>query len=139
MTPTQINEAIAKAAGWTNVHWYEDNAGPGMLCGQPPTKLNANWEVVDQHDKQIHDFQGSLDAINQAERYAKEHLMNGDQWESYGKELERIHPAAVLSVTSNNATVFEHIDYHDFATLMVELTAAQRATTLVKVLGLWTD
>jgi hypothetical protein len=28
--------AIAKHLDWTEVHWYEDNAGPPILSGKPP-------------------------------------------------------------------------------------------------------
>ncbi len=127
MTPNQINEVIARAVGEFDAPKTKPTIAEleKILASDPNSRVVAF--MPDGQVRSIPDYFNSLDAINQAERYAKEHLMDADQWERYGNRLEKIHPTAILS------------DHHDFATLMVELTAAQRATTLVKILGLWTD
>lgn len=36
MTPDEINEAIARLFGWTDIRWYEDGQGPDLHVGIPP-------------------------------------------------------------------------------------------------------
>ncbi len=119
MTPEAQRIAIAEACGWTcsEKGWWSHPTLPdnGGAEPEPPDYLN------------------DLNAINEAEIQAKEHLMNGDQWERYGVELQRVHPSACLS-----ATKYGEINYYDFATLMT-MNAAQRAEAFLQTLGKWDD
>ena len=37
MTPDEINQTIAELFGWTGIYWYEDNQGPAIHVGTPPS------------------------------------------------------------------------------------------------------
>lgn len=67
MTPDQINKSIAELLGWTDVNFYEDNAGPGYWNGYPPSKLGVNkngeWVVVkESYHKHLPNYFGDLNA-----------------------------------------------------------------------------
>lgn len=66
MTPDEQRIAIAEACGWTKIHFYEDNAGPGFWSGDPPPKLNAYWEVIDQRSDRLPDYLNDLNAVHKA-------------------------------------------------------------------------
>ena len=68
-TPYDKLKAIAEKAGWKNVHVYSDNSGPDIICGDPPFKLNKDWEVIGQHSRAIPDFLSDLNAIHEAIKY----------------------------------------------------------------------
>lgn len=72
--------------------------------------------------------------MHQADNYVSRNVMNSDQWEQYGRQLERIHPTAVLKSAADDKP-----DYYDFTDLMCGLSAAQRAEALVRTLNLWTE
>ncbi len=137
MTTTQINEAIARAVGWNLATKKFDNEKFPIgfrweYNGEPSCAGGGlhgwGWQSCKESaDKYLPDYFNSLDAINQAERYAKEHLMDSNQLQELG----------IMLCSQRND--LNRTNYRDFATLIVELTAAQRAATLAKVLGLWTD
>jgi hypothetical protein len=68
MKDTEINEAIARALGWTHVHWYEDDQGPPIHCGTPP---NA-WPLQNGRlDTRIPNFCRDLNACVEFEKFIK--------------------------------------------------------------------
>lgn len=76
---------MADLCGWTKIGWYEDNAGPGFWHGIPPTKLNANWEVVDQDSKPLPDVLNDLNAVHLAEL-----ALTDEQYRLFHYELHRL-------------------------------------------------
>lgn len=72
-----------------------------------------------------------LNAMHEAEQYAFEHLLNADQWEEFGRNLERQHPTVCVGPGQ--------VDYHDLASIVCDLTAAQHAEALLRALGKWEE
>jgi hypothetical protein len=54
MTDQEISRAVAESVGWTDVHMYEDDAGPPIHCGYPP---NSTYLA------RVPDYCNSYDAI----------------------------------------------------------------------------
>lgn len=59
-----IRIALAKWAGFTNVEFYEDNAGPGMWVGDPPKDRPLHLGRPDRH---IPNYPASLEACREIE------------------------------------------------------------------------
>jgi len=67
MTPEAQRIAIADFCGWTDVNFYEDNAGPGFWNGYPPVKLvmdkNGEWDISKAcHHTTLPDYLNDLNA-----------------------------------------------------------------------------
>jgi hypothetical protein len=120
MRPEAQRIAIAEVCGW-KICLSDLQSGLDVYKGETATERRC-----------VPDYLSDLNAMHEAERYACEHLMDADQWEQYGHELERVHPSACLKTPNE-----EIVDYYEFATLMTDLTAAQRAEAFLKTLGLW--
>ncbi len=118
MTPEEMRVAIEKVC-------------PNRICGVPVWQFynGTVWNICLNGD-----LLDDLNAMQSAMQYASEHLMDADQWEKFGKELESQHTTACLK-----AADADEVDYHDFATLMTELTAAQIAEAFLKAVGKWKD
>ncbi len=114
MMPEQQRIAIAEACG------YEPNAYAESHHTWAPAEIAS-----------IPDYLNDLNAMHEVLRYAAENLMDADEWERLGHELERQHPNAMIKGTDGKP------DYHDFATLVAELTAANIAEAFLKTKGLW--
>ncbi len=135
MTPEAQRIAIAEAhlkkrlcaqnGNFYEVFPYEEN-----FCPQPFSCLSPKGWL---REIKLADYLSDLNAMHEAEKYAYEHLMDGDQWEQYGKLLEKAHPCGCLKNPDRT------VDYYDFATLMCEVTAAQRAEAFLRTLNLWKD
>jgi hypothetical protein len=54
VTDQEINRAVAESLGWTDVHMYEDDAGPPIHCGYAPNSTYASL---------VPDYCNSYDAI----------------------------------------------------------------------------
>ena len=76
--PEDINMAIAGHLGWTDVHVYEDDAGPPIHCGSPPKYWPLRFGMP---DSRIPNFCGDLNAMADAEKAAFNG--NGDLWSKY--------------------------------------------------------
>lgn len=74
------------------------------------------------------DYCHDLNACHEMEKLAGENLMDADQWELYGKLLEKQHPTAVLAAPDGS------IDRYDFTTLMCDLSARQRCNAFYEVM-----
>lgn len=79
------------------------------------------------------DYFNDLNAMNKAEEVAMSQLMDADQWASYAKTLESIHPTASIRW----AFMYGMDDrYYEIANLL-HSAAAQRAEAFGITLGLW--
>lgn len=127
MTPQAQRIAIAEAVGWRRE----------TKQGRAPGYELTYWTGPDGRDYGIHpllpDYLTDLNAITAAARSCAERVMNADQWEDFGRFLVQAHPTAVIQDANGM------IDFHDLATLMTGLTAAQYAECLLKALGKWTE
>lgn len=121
MSPEEQRIAIAGASGWTEIGWYEDNYGPGFWHGIPPTKLDANWQVVDQHSANLPDYLNDLNAM----RSAEVELLNDDRkWEDY--------QSMIRSVTLRDGR-----ECGDLCERLILATASQRSEAFLKAIGKW--
>lgn len=129
MKPEAQRRAIAEACGWTRkkTKW-------GFMWFPPNEKIAAYEDDIEC----LPDYLECLNAIHEAEGYAKEHLMDGDEWEQFGRELEKVHPTACVQSTASSATK-SPIDYYDLATLITELKAKHRAEALLRSIGKWRE
>lgn len=120
MTEQEKIIAIAEWRGWTNVHWYEDDDGPGFLTGIPSPsseqmlKLPA-WRVHDllTYGDKVPNYPNNLNACHEAEKG-----LIPQQRVDYSNNLAKI-----------CGTQMEKI----FA------TSQQRTDALVKTIGKWKD
>lgn len=123
MSDEEQRKEIAKQCGWTKIGWYEDNSGPGFWHGVPPTKLDANCQVVDQHSANLSDYLNDLNAM----RGVEVELLNDDnKWEGY--------QSALRSVTLRDGR-----ECGDLCERLILATASQRAEAFLKALGKWKD
>lgn len=84
--------AIAAACGWSDMHWYETGRiTPTVLLGTAPLDPMLDDRQIKMP---VPDYLSDLNAMNRAEKHAAVHLMDGDQWEQYGRELEKQQPNA---------------------------------------------
>lgn len=70
MTSTEKLIAIAKSRGWTDIDFYEDNAGPGFWSGYPPDTIGIDkfgeWDLKRAiHRKPLPDYLDDLNAIRE--------------------------------------------------------------------------
>lgn len=63
MTPEELRIRCAELDGWRNVYLYEDNAGPSMWVGDPPSHRPLRMNQPDRH---IPNFCYDLNDINAA-------------------------------------------------------------------------
>lgn len=121
MTDQEIRIAIAESRGWKATKFYAD--------GSPRIWTNSKGHVLNWCE---HDYPNDLNAMREACQYAKEHLMDADQWEEFGRLLEASHPSAVLLDIGK-------IDYYDLATLIADVTARDIATAFLRTIGKWKE
>ena len=122
MKPEEQRIAIAEACGWTKIH--QPVFGIDNLHGIFP---NGNLSIY----VPVPNYLTDLNAMHEAEKYVTHGQMDADQWEQYGRELQLVHPTAIL--TTNGV-----VDYYEFATL-AHCTAAQRAEAFLRTFNLWKD
>lgn len=120
MTEQDQRIAIAEALGIVVAPFNSFNEVPigGTIKG-------TLWWTLPEYTKDLHEMQ-------LVERHAAEHLMDADQWEEFGRQLEKIHPTAVIEQNGK-------IDYYDLASLISNLTAAQRAEAFLRAIGKWKE
>lgn len=58
LSDDELRVMIAPLVGWLNVHWYEDNAGPPILCGDPP----ATYKKRHKYDSAVPNYPHDLNA-----------------------------------------------------------------------------
>jgi exo-beta-1,3-glucanase (GH17 family) len=86
----EINVAIAEACGWKNIHFYEDNAGPGFWSGIPQIseedvfKMNlTRLEYLRKFGTKIPDYCNDLNAMHEAEKQAGMKVIKGMRFYLY--------------------------------------------------------
>lgn len=82
---------------------------------------------------QDRDYGNDLNAMFMADKWAREVGMNADQWEAYGKALYDAHSTA--HIRNPDGT----LDFYDLASLLTELTAAQRREAFLRTIGKWKE
>lgn len=127
MTPQAQRIAIAQACGWTHLTQFTNR------ITDPSGNAVFFDPVHKSKEDNLPDYLNSLDAVTAAARYCSEHVMDADQWEDFGRFLVQAHPTAVIQDANGM------IDFHDLATLLTGLTAAQYAECLLKAIGKWTE
>jgi len=125
MTPDAQRIAIAEAVGWKRFPRADDTQF------DPPRWVSPDGEMTHTLVS-MPNYLNDLNAIAAAEQYAGENIMDADEWEEYGKQLERIHDNA-LAYHPKDRTV----DYYGLASLITGLSAAQRCEAFLKTMGLW--
>lgn len=138
MNETEQQIAIAEACGWE----FHPQTGPlDFPWWHRNTKERAANETLPDY---LHDRNALWEAVN----YCKDNVMDADQWEEFGKALEKAHPTAVLlnatkrvrlnfvDCVNDPATV---IDFYEFATLIFELTPPQIAECLLRTIRKWKE
>ena len=70
MTNQEINEAVAKVDGWRDIHFYEDDAGPGFWSGVRSLTIEESFtlplivrESLTKYGKKLPNYTSSYDAI----------------------------------------------------------------------------
>ena len=119
MTSEQQTIKIAEACGWKNVHWYEDNAGPPILCGDPPPTHKKRH----RYDTTVPDYLIDLNVMREAE-----FILTHSQEMSYLSHLR-----SILCYPSTG-----RISRH-MACSLYHASAAQKAEAFLKTLGLWKE
>ena len=101
----------AKFPSPTGLHlWYcEDYTPDGPLYAPVP------------------DYPNDLNEVHRFEEWAYDNLMDSDQWEAYGKLLERTHPQSTILTRGE-------VDYHEFAHLC-HIPARRRCECLLVAIG----
>lgn len=51
-----MEHKLLEHAGWTKLHWYEDNAGPGFWSGFPPPDFKETCRKEHQHGAHLPDL-----------------------------------------------------------------------------------
>jgi hypothetical protein len=126
MNLTDQNIAIAKFCGWTDINFYEDNAGPGYWNGYPPPTLaidkSGEWDVsVPKYHKKLPNYVGSLDAMSEARKF-----LSKSQQETYASWLY-LGKNASFQDDCNNRSIYDVLDK----------TAGQQAEIFLKTIGKW--
>lgn len=127
MTNDEIRIAIAEACGWTgverliirNVSFQGDDRMVGITSDQ-------GW---------IPNYTGDLNAVQTALQYLGSKVMASDLWEKLGREIEAMHGTACLASALND----EQVDYHDFVTLLAELTPRNYCEAILRTLDQWKE
>lgn len=112
MTSEAQRIAIAQACGWTGVHWYEDNAGPPILSGIPPTSFKETGRKEKTYGGTVPDYLNDLNAMHEA---------------------EKVLPTLQRGLYRDILVDFAGNSYACFA------TATQRAEAFLRTLNLWRD
>lgn len=71
MTDEQLRVRIAEACGWTRIEWYEDNQGPPILHGYPPSVVGLDsggeWAAkMAEHTEHVPNYLFDLNTIQAA-------------------------------------------------------------------------
>ena len=129
MTPTAQHQAIAKLMS------YQPEKFGGQILFKPDAKLCASFSLPEERVYIINapEYSKDLNAINKAINYARDNIMDSDQWEAFGRMLVKVHPTATLEMGHHGK-----IDYYDFATLMTSGPEIY-CEALLKTLNLWND
>lgn len=118
MKPEIQRIKIAEACGWKNVHWYEDNAGPPILSGEPP----PTYKKRHRYDSTVPDYLNDLNAIREAEN-----ILSYEQRQKYWKELFLILTRSEGSVIFENKHIFH----------LIHASAAQRVEAFLRAIDMW--
>ena len=119
MRPEAQRIAIARACGWMGVEWYEDNAGPPLLVGTPPS---SHPKKYGRDDRKVPNYPADLNACAEMEKVLK--------------GIDRIGYVNLLAEsleTKPEASAYEYAQRCAFA------TAPQRCEAFLKTLGLWEE
>lgn len=111
MTTDEMEIAIATKCGWS-------------IC--PETKYWMDPQGFRHGSYRPPAYASDLNMMFQADSIASKKLMDADQWEQYGRELDRVHPSASVLCSDG-------VDYYDLASVVTGLTAAQRAKAFCRV------
>ena len=100
--------------------------------GQEHPKGSVLWYCEEHHGGEatylkIPDWPNDLNEVHRFEEWAYDNLMDSDQWEKYGKLLERTHPQSTLLTKGE-------VDHHEFAHLC-HISARRRCECLLMALG----
>jgi hypothetical protein len=72
VTIESLDITIARLARWTEIEWYEDNAGPGFWSGRPPPEIGLDskgeWTIKEQKRQHVPSFSTSYDALRSLEK-----------------------------------------------------------------------
>jgi hypothetical protein len=123
MKPEEQRIAIQEALGWRRIYHAEKGDG------------HKNW--LDERSKgrleiEVPDYLTDLNAAMQAARHFKDHVLDASGWVRFGNHIEDAHPTAELSLNDGDG-----VDRYDFATLLVETSAATICECLLKTANLW--
>lgn len=118
MTPDEINKAIAEHLGWSDVHFYEDDAGPPIHCGYPPGI---------RHYATIPNYSGDLNAMHEAEK-----TLDEDQQVDYS--LWKL-----SSVTNCYSKASQRRHGCTLNWIIATATAPQRAEAFLRTIGKYTE
>lgn len=110
LTDAELNAKVATICGWTEIGWYEDNAGPGFWHGIAPYKLGVDpkgeWEVQrENHSRHLLDYCNSLDAAAEFEKTLSKDVL---RYLAYAKLLTETLGAydAILAAARQRAIAF---------------------------------
>ena len=111
ITDEQIRIAMAEARGLFRIEPLRRTTQRGRV---DPEGVNL-WYCEEHHGGaasylKIPDWPNDLNAVHRFEEWAYDNLMDSDQWETYGKLLERTHPQSSILTGKK-------VDYHEFAHL----------------------
>ena len=101
-------------------------------AGYPSPTGVVLWYCEEHHGGaatylKIPDYPNDLNEVHRFEEWAYDNLMDSDQWEAYGRLLERTHPQSTLLTK-------DEVDYHEFAHLC-HITARRRCECLLVAIG----
>jgi hypothetical protein len=106
ITDEQIRIAMAEARGLFSIKPLRRTTRRG---NESPVGIRL-WFWEEDTWVPIPDWPNDLNAVHRFEEWAYNNLMDSDQWETYGKLLERTHPQSSILTGKK-------VDYHEFAHL----------------------
>jgi len=84
------------------------------------------------------DYLNDLNATRALLIYCGENVMDSDQWEELGRQLELAHPHALPAHPKNLEDPIDRKDYYDLATIFT-ISAEQICGAILKTLNKWEE